>query len=111
MCDRLAVDMSRGDQERAFTVGLFSLLDTLMCAPMEFLLKHLHLAPEISAALIGRGGRFGPLLQQALDWESGDLSSMRGQPQLIQRTAAAYLQAMQWADQVYAQANGSKMAS
>jgi len=89
----------------AFTVGLFSLLDTLMCAPMEFLLPQLRLAPEISDALTGRSGPFGAILQQILAWEANELTSAQVPPQRIQRLATIYLNATQWADQVYASAN------
>lgn len=105
MCEKLASGMPRGHAEMAFTVGLFSLLDTLMSAPLEFLLKHLRLVPEISDALTRRSGPFGPLLQQILDWEAGELGSKQAQPQLIQRMATVYLDATQWADQVYALAS------
>ncbi len=110
MCEKLASGMPRGNSEMAFTVGLFSLLDTLMCAPMEFLLKNLRLIPEISDALTQRSGPFAPLLQQILDWEAGQMDSGNAQPQQIRRMATVYLDATQWADQVYAQAN-TKAAS
>ncbi|MEO7073037.1 MAG: HDOD domain-containing protein, partial [Rhodanobacter sp.] len=105
MCEKLASGMPRGHAEMAFTVGLFSLLDTLMCAPMEFLLKQLRLVPEISDALTTRSGPFGPLLEQILEWEAGELRSENALPQRIRRMATVYLDATQWADQVYAQAN------
>lgn len=105
MCEKLATGMPKGHQEMAFTVGLFSLLDTLMCAPMEFLLTHLRLVPEISDALTRRGGPFGPLLEQILAWEAGKMTSEHAQPQRIQRMATIYLEATQWADQVYAAAD------
>jgi EAL and modified HD-GYP domain-containing signal transduction protein len=106
MCEKLATGMPNGHAEMAFTVGLFSLLDTLMCAPMEFLLNHLRLVPEISEALTSRGGPFGTLLKQILAWEAGELTSEHVPPQRIQRMAAIYLEATQWADQVYASASG-----
>jgi EAL and modified HD-GYP domain-containing signal transduction protein len=106
MCEKLATGMPNGHTEMAFTVGLFSLLDTLMCAPMEFLLTHLRLVPEISDALTSRGGPFGTLLKQILAWEAGELTSEHVPPQRIQRMAAIYLEATQWADQVYANASG-----
>ena len=105
MCEELAQGMPHGHAEMAFTVGLFSLLDTLMCAPMEFLLPQLRLAPEISDALTGRGGPFASILQQILAWEANELSSAQIPPQRIQRLATVYLSATQWADQVYASAN------
>ena len=106
MCEKLASGMPNGHPEMAFTVGLFSLLDTLMCAPMEFLLTHLRLVPEISDALTGRGGPFAPLLKQILAWEAGELTSEHAMPQRIQRMATIYLGATQWADQVFASASG-----
>ncbi|MEW9572843.1 EAL and HDOD domain-containing protein [Rhodanobacter sp. Si-c] len=105
MCEELAQGMPHGHAEMAFTVGLFSLLDTLMCAPMEFLLPQLRLAPEISDALTGRGGPFASILQQILAWEANELTSEQVPPQRIQRLATIYLNATQWADQVYASAN------
>ncbi|MBD8871226.1 HDOD domain-containing protein [Rhodanobacter sp. DHB23] len=105
MCEELAQGMPHGSTEMAFTVGLFSLLDTLMCAPMEFLLTHLRLVPEISDALTGRGGPFATILQQILAWEANELTSAQVPPQRIQRLATVYLNATQWADQVYASAN------
>lgn len=107
MCEKLASGMPAGHQEMAFTVGLFSLLDTLMCAPMEFLLTQLRLMPEITQALTDRSGPFAPLLEQVLAWEESKPTSQHAQPQRIQRIAAIYLEATQWADQVYANANGS----
>lgn len=105
MCEKLCAG-PRSQAEMAFTVGLFSLLDTLMCAPMEFLLTHLRLDPEISDALTSREGTLGQLLQQILIWEAGELTSEQVPPQRIQRMAAVYLEATQWADQVFATANG-----
>jgi EAL and modified HD-GYP domain-containing signal transduction protein len=108
MCEEMAAGMPAGHTEMAFTVGLFSLLDTLMCAPMEYLLTHLRLAPEISDALTGRGGVFAPLLQQIVAWEANELTSAQVPPQRIQKLAAAYLHATEWADQVFASANGTE---
>src|SRR6185437_10236848 len=93
MCEELAQGMPHGSAEMAFTVGLFSLLDTLMCAPMEFLLPQLRLAPEISDALTGRSGPFGAILQQILAWEANELTSAQVPPQRIQRLATIYLNA------------------
>ena len=78
----------------------------MMYEPMEFLLTHLRLVPEISDALTSRGGPFGTLLKQILAWEAGELTSEHVPPQRIQRMAAIYLEATQWADQVYANASG-----
>ena len=111
MCEKLAAGMPNGAPETAFTVGLFSLLDTLMCAPMEFLLSHLRLVPEVSDALTDHSGPFGSMLKQILTWEAGEMTSEFATPQRIQRMATVYLGATQWADQVYASANGKQAAA
>jgi EAL and modified HD-GYP domain-containing signal transduction protein len=101
MCEKLAQGMPSGQQEMAFMAGLLSLLDTLLCAPMEFVLSHLPLAPEIRNALVENRGPFAPLLEHVYAWEAGDLKGSQMQPQDIRRMAGAYYAATQWADQVY----------
>ncbi|RDS82328.1 HDOD domain-containing protein [Dyella monticola] len=101
MCEKLAHGMSAGQQEMAFMAGLLSLLDTLLCAPMEFVLSHLPLAPEIREALVEDRGPFAPLLSQIYAWEAGNLQTMQMQPQNIRKMAGAYYEATQWADQVF----------
>ncbi|MDQ6645676.1 MAG: HDOD domain-containing protein [Pseudomonadota bacterium] len=110
MCEKLSTATAKGHADMAFTVGLFSLLDTLMGAPMDFLLTHLRLTPEISDALTVRGGPFGPLLTQVLAWEAGELTSAQVPLARIQRMAHVYEEATQWADQVYASAEGKAAA-
>jgi EAL and modified HD-GYP domain-containing signal transduction protein len=102
MCEQLAQGMPQGQREMAFTAGLFSLLDSLMCAPMDFVLKHLPLEPEISEALLEHRGPFAPLLGQVARWETGKMRGGADVPPLqIRRMATAYLKAAQWADHVY----------
>jgi len=101
MCEKLAQGLPNGQQEMAFMAGLLSLLDTLLCAPMEFVLSHLPLAPEIRDALVEDRGPFAPLLEQVYAWEAGDLKGAHMQPHNIRRMAGAYYAATQWADQVY----------
>lgn len=101
MCEKLAHGMPNEQQDMAFMAGLLSLLDTLLCAPMEFVLSHLPLAPEIREALVEERGPFAPLLGQIYAWEAGDLHSGQVPPQNIRKMAGAYYAATQWADQVY----------
>ena len=101
MCEKLAHGMPAEQQDMAFMAGLLSLLDTLLCAPMEFVLSHLPLAPEIRQALVEERGPFAPLLGQIYAWEAGNLQSGQMQPQNIRKMAGAYYSATQWADQVY----------
>jgi len=102
MAEKLAQGMPSEQREMAFTAGLFSLLDAMMEAPMDFVLWHLPLAREISSALLENKGPFAPLLDQIRAWEAGNLRGGEAQPQVIRRMAAIYLEATQWADHVYA---------
>jgi len=102
MAEKLAQGMPGEQREMAFTAGLFSLLDAMMEAPMDFVLWHLPLAREISSALLENKGPFAPLLDQIRAWEAGNLRGGEAQPQVIRRMAAIYLEATQWADHVYA---------
>ncbi|MET0331013.1 MAG: HDOD domain-containing protein [Dyella sp.] len=105
MCETLAQGMAPEQQEMAFMAGLLSLLDTVMCAPMEFVLSHLPLAREIREGLIDGRGPFAPLLEQIYAWEAGELGAAEAQPQRIRRMAGIYLEATQWADHVYTYAD------
>lgn len=100
MCKHLAAGMSSEEQEMAFTVGLFSLLDTLMGAPMDYVLTHLPLASSIESALLRHDGPFAPLLEEIQAWENGQFREHHT-PARVQRMAAAYFEATQWADQIY----------
>ncbi|MBB5359987.1 EAL and modified HD-GYP domain-containing signal transduction protein [Rhodanobacter sp. ANJX3] len=105
MCEKLSQDMPVHFRDMAFMAGLLSLLDTLMCAPMTFLLSHLPLAPEIHEALVENRGPFAVPLRQIYLWEAGELGATDTQPQDIERMSAIYLESTQWADQVYNFAN------
>lgn len=109
MCEELAQaqGMPKAQREMAFTAGLFSLLDSLMCVPMDFLLQQLPLEPEIRDALVERRGPYAPLLEQVTHWEAGKVRSGEdAQPMQIRRLAAAYFKATNWADHVYTFAEG-----
>lgn len=107
MCEKLAKGMPAGYQEMAFMTGLLSLLDTLMRAPMKYLLDHLPLADEIQSALIENQGPFAPLLERIYIWEAGELAAADPMPHDIENMSAIYLEAAHWADQVYSSANSS----
>ncbi len=57
-------------RERAFTVGLLSLLDALLNKPLLELLTPLNLANDINQALLAREGISGEMLQVAIQTET-----------------------------------------
>ena len=52
----------RDQQDIAFMTGVFSLLDVLLCMPMEEIISALNLDPDIVLALTARGGALGAML-------------------------------------------------
>jgi EAL and modified HD-GYP domain-containing signal transduction protein len=78
-----------GQPDRLFTLGLFSVIDALMDAPMEEVLSKIPFPAEMNEALINHAGNKGELLEAALACERGDFPS----PGL----AEIQLEAMGWA--------------
>lgn len=100
MCEQLAGDDSETAQS-AFVVGLFSILDAMMDAPLATIVESLPLTSEVAAALLDREGRLGALLDCTVAYERGDWTAMTP-PAGIDAVAVrdAYLDAVQWADAV-----------
>lgn len=69
LCEKLGG--SRDEQDKAFMVGMFSLLDTLFGIPLTDIVKPLNLAEDVAAALVSRSGRLGQLLQAVEAGEHG----------------------------------------
>ena len=89
--------------DQLFTIGLLSLADALLDAPLEMIIRELPLAEEISAALLERSGAAGSILDAAISYERGEfdavsLEAHRG------RVAPAYRDALGWARSTVAQA-------
>jgi c-di-GMP phosphodiesterase len=78
-----------GQPDRLFTLGLFSVIDALMDAPMEDVLSKIPFPAEMNDALIKHTGTKGELLDAALSSERGEFPS----PAL----AEIQLEAMAWA--------------
>ncbi len=82
-----------------FTVGLFSLLDGILDAPMEEILASLPLSDEVNAALLERKGELGRTLMcvEAYERANWDDVVACGFEQNLVRDA--YLQAIEWSSQ------------
>jgi EAL and modified HD-GYP domain-containing signal transduction protein len=91
-------------REMCFTMGLFSLLDTIMGIPMERVLADVPVADEVRDALVGSSGPLGPVLQQIRAWESGHIVRATGTDGLVVDLAEAYLDSLEWAEHVYSHA-------
>lgn len=89
----------RDQQDIAFMTGVFSLLDVLLCMPMEEIVGALSLDPDIVLALTERGGALGAMLALTEN-DAVTLDALDGagiDPETYWRSL---LQAYHWAIQV-----------
>lgn len=104
----LAGREGKGDpehQDRAFMVGIMSLLDALLEMPLADILARLNLAEEVRLALLEREGPLGRLLRLAERLEQGDFAAtadlLRQSPGLeLNAVTDAQLEAMTWANDI-----------
>jgi c-di-GMP phosphodiesterase len=97
MCELLCDDEARVD--RAFTVGMFSVINRLLGLPMREALDTLPLADDVVAALLRGEGAEGRNLRVVLAWELGDFTAGDGVTGGRDRVARAYRDAVAWADE------------
>ena len=97
MCELLSPGGSYGD--KAFTVGLFSVVNALLGAPMREALHGLPLSDEVKEAILHGAGPDGEVLRAVVAWEMGDFTQPGGD---LTRSAlaAAYRDAVRWADEI-----------
>ena len=87
--------------DHAFTVGLFSMLPSLVNRPMEQALDGLGLPAAIEAALLDGHPPYGPLLDRVICHLDGDFTERAGDaPGSIDRLDAAYRGAIAWVEQL-----------
>ena len=99
MCETLAGPAASSEErERLFTIGLFSVADALLDAPMAEVLDSLPFAEEIQAALLRREGPKGELLSAVLAYEHGEFPEL-GTPTGAPSLAAAYRAALEWSEE------------
>jgi EAL and modified HD-GYP domain-containing signal transduction protein len=100
MCEMLAGSALPEERETLFTIGLFSMSDGLMGAPMEEVLESLPFSDEIRAALLRHEGPKGELLTAVLAYERGEFPSAAPAAQGVS-LAGAYRAALEWADEAH----------
>jgi c-di-GMP phosphodiesterase len=97
LCELLTDDASRSD--RAFTVGMFSVINRLLGLPMREALETLPLDDDVVTALLRGEGTEGRCLRVVLAWELGDFTAGDSVTGGRDRVARAYRDAVAWADQ------------
>lgn len=78
-----------------FTLGLFSVLDAMMDAPMHDVVASLPLAEDIRDALVRRKGKLGLLLDCVSTLETGEYGYA---PSLVARAGEIYFESLTWAN-------------
>jgi c-di-GMP phosphodiesterase len=99
MCELLGA--GRGEEsDRLFTVGLFSVADALVDAPLEEVLEPLPFDDGTRAALLRREGYAGALLEAVVEYERGHFPADPGDgDESGVPLASAYLAALEWAEE------------
>jgi EAL and modified HD-GYP domain-containing signal transduction protein len=97
MCETLAGSALPDERETLFTIGLFSVADALLDAPMAEVLDSLPFTDEIQTALLRREGPKGELLSAVIAYERGDFSTLSPSGADVS-LAGAYRAALEWAD-------------
>jgi len=100
MCEILARSMKHGDEDTAFTIGLFSVLDALLDLPLDEVLESLSLLEEVERALLYHDGRMGTVLHCVIAYERGnwDEACLHGVD--TETIRDAYLEAIDWANSI-----------
>jgi c-di-GMP phosphodiesterase len=78
-----------------FTLGLFSVLDAMMDAPMIDVIESLPLAAEMREALVAHKGKRGLLLESVAALETGEVNDL---PPIVHGAGELYLESMMWAN-------------
>ena len=99
MCELLARTARRPNPESYFTVGLFSLLEALMEAPLEKILESLPFSEDMRNALLKQQGPYGEALACVIAYERGDFQHANFERLTPAQTTRAYLEAVHWADE------------
>jgi EAL and modified HD-GYP domain-containing signal transduction protein len=96
MCELLAEQRGDVAPDKMFTIGLLSLADALLDAPLERVVAELPLADEVVDALLLREGPAGAILDAVTSYEIGRF----GAQSVLEHgdgAGAAYLEALRWA--------------
>jgi c-di-GMP phosphodiesterase len=91
-CELAGAKPPIGSPSELFTLGLFSVIDGMMDAPMLDVVSSLPLAEDIRGALVQRGGPMGRLLDCVVSLENGEDDGT------VTKAGELYLEALMWAN-------------
>jgi c-di-GMP phosphodiesterase len=95
-CERAGRQLAGPRPGELFTLGLFSVIDALMDAPIEDVLKLIPFPPDMHDALTRRKGEKGELLDCVTALEAGDFDRAQ---KLVPGAGDLYVEALIWANE------------
>ena len=101
LCERLAAAAPEGEDDRGFTVGLFSIADALLHTPLPQLLDGLPFDDRLTSALLDHTGPEGRILAAALAYERGHFAAVAEHHDLA-AFGQVYYDAVSWATEMVA---------
>ena len=96
MCEALGEDSNQAQQATFFTVGLFSVLDSILDCTMTEALDLLPLSDEIRDALLYRQGALGEALKCVLAYEQSDWQGVQLGQLTGMQIQNCYLDSVSW---------------
>ena len=100
MCEILATRRSASETDGAFMVGLLSVLEALMDAPLAHVVERLPLSERVESALLAGEGPLGDLLNLVRAYERGDQATLATSGLAPDLLTGAYIEAVAWARDV-----------
>jgi EAL and modified HD-GYP domain-containing signal transduction protein len=100
MCELLASTRGEPKPDTYFTVGMFSVVDALLDAPMERVLKSLPFTQEVCDALSMYSGNAGKALACVIAYERGEWETVKFADLSPDDITRIYLESIAWADEV-----------
>jgi EAL and modified HD-GYP domain-containing signal transduction protein len=95
-CERAGEQLPGPRPGELFTLGLFSVIDALMDAPIEDVIALIPFPTDMRDALTQRKGDKGALLECVTALEAGDFDRAQ---KLVRRAGELYVDALMWADE------------
>jgi len=95
-CERAGDQLAGPRPGELFTLGLFSVIDALMDAPIEDVVEMIPFPPDMREALTRRKGEKGALLDCVTALEVGDFDRAQ---RLVRGAGELYVDALMWANQ------------
>jgi c-di-GMP phosphodiesterase len=102
LCETRAERIAGAEPDRAFTVGLFSVADALLDAPLPDVLEELPFDARITEALLDHTGPEGRLLRAVLAYERGRFDAA-AEDDDVGGLSRLYYDAVEWATEAIVQ--------